>query len=65
MNAGEWMRNRQDAGPVLRIVGKAPDAWYDFARSLHDGAQAGGDKDLPCDIDRAQGFLCGGGLNLE
>ena len=61
---GSWLP-RQDAGPVLRIIGKAPDAWYDLARSLRTGAQADVDDDLPCDIDRAQGFLCGGGLNLE
>lgn len=61
---GSWLP-RQDAGPLLHIIGKAPDAWYDFARSLHAGAQANGHNDLHCDIDRAQSFLCGGGLNLE
>lgn len=49
---------RQDWGPVLRIIGKSPDAWYDIAARLRGAAPA----EVACDIDRAQGFLCGGGL---
>lgn len=36
---GRWLP-REDAGPLLRIIGKAPEAWYEFARSLRAGAQA-------------------------
>jgi hypothetical protein len=52
---------RQDWGPVLRIVAKAPDTWYDFARALRAAAA----EDVACNVDRAQGFLCGGGLSVE
>jgi hypothetical protein len=49
---------RQDWGPILRIIGKRPEAWYGIAADLRAAAPA----EVPCDIDRALGFLCGGGL---
>ena len=54
---GPWLP-RQDWGPILRLVRKDPMAWGDARRyfGAPDGSAIG------CDLDHAQGFLCGGGL---
>jgi hypothetical protein len=52
---------RQDWTPILRILGKDPDAWFEMAQRLRASVEI----DLACDIDRTQGFLCGGGVNLD
>jgi hypothetical protein len=57
---GAWLP-RQDWGPILRLIGQAPDAWYDVARALRASAAS----DVACDIDRAQGFLCEGGIKVD
>lgn len=56
---------RQDWGPVWRVIGRNPDIWWNAAGSLRHKASESGREDLLCDIDRAQGFLCGGGIELE
>ena len=56
---------RQDWGPVWRVIGGQPDIWWSAAGSLRTEASKVGRQDLLCDIDRAQGFLCGGGIELE
>lgn len=55
-----------DWEPILRIIGRNPDLWRDAAESLRRKVE----KDHPfgpqlCDIDRAQGFLCGGGIRFD
>lgn len=56
---------RQDWGPVWRVIGSQPDMWWNAAKSLRETAAESGREELLCDIDRAQGFLCGGGFELE
>jgi hypothetical protein len=56
---------RQEWGPVLQVIESNPDQWRDAAISLREEAENAGRSDLACDIDHAQGFLCGGGINLE
>lgn len=56
---------RQDWGPVWRVIGQQPDIWWDAAGRLRTKASEKGRKDLLCDIDRAQGFLCGGGIEFD
>lgn len=58
---------RQDWPPVWRVIKRQPDIWLNtFAESsLRSDASKSGREDLLCDIDRAQGFLCGGGIELE
>jgi hypothetical protein len=56
---------RQDWGPVWRVIGREPDIWLNAAGSLRHMATQVGREDLLCDIDRAQGFLCGGGIELQ
>ncbi len=53
---GRWLPS-QDWGPILRLVRKDPGKWVD-ARALFDPA----DARIGCELDRAQGFLCKGGL---
>lgn len=54
---GPWLP-REDWAPILRLVRKSPANWYDARRrfAAPDGSAIG------CDLDHAQGFLCGGGL---
>ena len=54
---GPWLP-RQDWGPILRLVRKNPANWYDARQrfAAPDGSAIG------CDLDHAQDFLCGGGL---
>ena len=54
---GPWLP-RQDWGPILRLVRKEPMAWYDARRRFEPA-----DAQVGCSLDRAQGFLCEGGLN--
>ena len=56
---------RQDWGPVWRVIGRQPDIWWNAAGSLRHAASKSRREDLLCDIDRAQGFLCGGGIEVE
>jgi hypothetical protein len=56
---------RQDWGPVWRVIGSQPDMWWNAAKRLREKAAESGHEELLCDIDRAQGFLCGGGFELE
>lgn len=56
---------RQDWGPVWRVIGRQPDIWWNAAGSLRHEASKSRREDLLCDIDRAQGFLCGGGIEVE
>ena len=56
---------REDWGPVWRVIGRQPDIWWNAAGSLRHEASKSRREDLLCDIDRAQGFLCGGGIELE
>lgn len=56
---------RQDWGPVWRVIGQQPDIWWNAAGNLRDKATEVGRQDLLCDINRAQGFLCGGGIEVE
>lgn len=56
---------RQDWGPVWRVIGRQPDMWWNAAKRLREKAAESGREELLCDIDRAQGFLCGGGFELE
>ena len=54
---GPWLP-RQDWAPILRLIVKNPASWF-YARQRFgapDGSVVG------CDLDHAQGFLCGGGL---
>ena len=52
---------RQDWKPVLRIVAKAPNAWFDMAQRVRKSV----DAVLACELDRAEQFVCGGGVNLD
>ena len=52
---------RQDWKPVLRIVAKSPNAWFDMAQRLRKSV----DAVLACELDRAEEFVCGGGVNLD
>lgn len=56
---------RQDWGPIWRVIGGNPDIWWNAAARLRHKASEAGRNDLVCDIDRAQGFLCGGGIEPE
>jgi len=56
---------RQDWGPVWRVIGQQPDMWWSAAKHLREKAAESGREELLCDIDRAQGFLCGGGIELN
>lgn len=55
----------EDWGPVLRAIGRSPDLWRDAAASLRQKAIAAQRSGLACAIDRAQEFLCGGGIVPE
>lgn len=59
-----WLPD-EDWGPVLRIIGREPDWWLDAAASLRGEAEEAKRPALACSIDRAQGFLCGGGIQVE
>ena len=50
---------RQDWRPILRIVEKHPNVWFDLAQRIR--ASVG--KELACEFDHAEGFVCGGGVN--
>ncbi|MEK8033797.1 hypothetical protein AACH06_23485 [Ideonella sp. DXS29W] len=52
---------RADWGPVLRLIRQSPGDWYEWAYPLREAVP----EDVACEIDRAQGFLCGGGLKLD
>ena len=52
---------RRDWKPVLRIVAKAPDAWFDMTQRVRKSV----DAVLACELDRAEQFVCGGGVNLD
>ncbi|WP_124542257.1 hypothetical protein [Piscinibacter terrae] len=55
----------QDWGPVLRLIERSPDLWRGAAGALRDAAEKAGRGDLACGVDRAQGYLCGGGVRLD
>lgn len=55
----------EDWKPVLRVIGRNPDLWHDAAGRLRDLAEQANRPTLACDIDRTQGFLCGGGIQLD
>jgi len=55
----------QDWEPVLRVIGRNPDLWREPAQRLRDLAEKAIQFVQPCDIDRAQGFLCGGGIQFD
>ena len=55
----------QDWKPVLQVIGRSPDIWRDAAKSLRESAEEANRSDLACAIDRAQGFLCGGGISVD
>ena len=52
---------RQDWQPVLRLVAKTPNASFDMTQRWRQSV----DKVLACELDRAEGFVCGGGVNLD
>lgn len=52
---------RQDWAPILRIIAKEPDRWFQAVKQVRPMVKDA----LGCDLDRAQGFLCGGGLQTD
>jgi hypothetical protein len=52
---------RQDWAPFLRIIAKKPDRWFQAVKQVRPLVKDA----LGCDLDRAQGFLCGGGLQTD
>lgn len=55
----------QDWKPVFRVIARDPDIWRDAAMRLRESAEKAHRSDLACAIDRAQGFLCGGGIVFD
>ncbi|MFT3735161.1 MAG: hypothetical protein QM776_09070 [Rhodocyclaceae bacterium] len=53
---------REDWGPILRTLRRNPELWNETANRLRTAAEESNRSALACDIDRAQGFLCGGGF---
>jgi hypothetical protein len=52
---------RQDWAPILRIIAKEPDRWFQAVKQVRPMVKDA----LGCDLDRAQAFLCGGGLQTD
>lgn len=52
---------RQDWSPILRMVAKAPGVWSDMAGHV----RASLPEAIGCDLDRAQQFVCGGGIKPD
>lgn len=59
-----WLPD-EDWQPVLRVIGRNPDLWGNPAKSFRHKAKEANRSGLACAIDRAQGFLCGGGIQLD
>lgn len=59
-----WLPD-EDWKPVLSVIGRHPDLWLDPAGRLRNLAAEANRLRLACDIDRAQGFLCGGGIRVD
>jgi hypothetical protein len=52
---------RQDWKPVLRLIASNPNAWFDMEQRLRGSVG----EELACDLDRAEQFLCGGGVATD
>ncbi len=57
---GAWLP-RQDWAPILRLVAANPADWFDARQRFGAPAHSA----LGCDLDHAQGFVCGGGLQPD